>query len=253
MLNNAWPSLIWHLYDYYLRPGGGFFGARAACEPLHVMYAYDDRSIVVINDHPRAFQGLRVEARVLGLDGRVAHQEVHELEIGAVAAVPVARLPPPASGQPYFVDLRLLDGAHAVLSRNFYWLPHTPDVLETAAATWIHTPTRKFADLSAVRRLPPATVALDARVVDGSVSGALVQVDLANLSDRLAFFVQLRVADGGAADVLPVIWTDNYVSLLPGERRGLRARLLGDGAGRVPLRIEARGLNVGALSARVDP
>ena len=28
MLNNAWPSMIWHLYDYYLRPGGGYFGAK---------------------------------------------------------------------------------------------------------------------------------------------------------------------------------------------------------------------------------
>ena len=36
MLNNAWPSLIWHLYDYYLQPAGGYFGAKKACEPLHV-------------------------------------------------------------------------------------------------------------------------------------------------------------------------------------------------------------------------
>ena len=30
MLNNAWPSMIWHLYDFYLRPGGGYFGAKKA-------------------------------------------------------------------------------------------------------------------------------------------------------------------------------------------------------------------------------
>ncbi len=32
----AWPGLIWHLYDYYLRPGGGYFGTMKALEPLHV-------------------------------------------------------------------------------------------------------------------------------------------------------------------------------------------------------------------------
>ena len=37
MLNNAWPSMIWHLYDYYLRPGGGYYGTKKACEPLHVL------------------------------------------------------------------------------------------------------------------------------------------------------------------------------------------------------------------------
>ena len=49
MLNNAWPSLIWHLYDYYLQPAGGYYGVKKACEPLHVMYSYDDRSVVVVN------------------------------------------------------------------------------------------------------------------------------------------------------------------------------------------------------------
>ena len=49
MLNNAWPSLIWHLYDFYLRPGGGYFGTKKANEPLHVQYSYDDRSIAVVN------------------------------------------------------------------------------------------------------------------------------------------------------------------------------------------------------------
>ena len=49
MLNNAWPSLIWHLYDYYLQPAGGYFGAKKACEPLHVQYSYDNRGVDVVN------------------------------------------------------------------------------------------------------------------------------------------------------------------------------------------------------------
>ena len=43
MLNNAWPSMIWHLYDYYLRPGGAYFATKVACEPLHVLYRYDNQ------------------------------------------------------------------------------------------------------------------------------------------------------------------------------------------------------------------
>ena len=49
MLNNAWPSMIWHLYDYYLDAGAGYFAAKKACEPLHIQYSYDDQSIVVVN------------------------------------------------------------------------------------------------------------------------------------------------------------------------------------------------------------
>ena len=63
MLENGWPSMIWHLYDYYLRPGGGYFGAKKALEPVHVMYSYDDRSIAVINQTAQYVWGVRVSAR----------------------------------------------------------------------------------------------------------------------------------------------------------------------------------------------
>ena len=69
MLNNAWPSFYWHLYDYYLVPGGGYFGTRKANEPLHIQYRFDDRKIVVVNSTLAAYQGLRVHAKVLDLAG----------------------------------------------------------------------------------------------------------------------------------------------------------------------------------------
>ncbi len=58
MLNNAWPGMIWHLYDFYLRPGGSYFGTKKACEPLHVQYSYDDRSVLVVNSTLAAHDGL---------------------------------------------------------------------------------------------------------------------------------------------------------------------------------------------------
>ena len=70
MLNNAWPSMIWHLYDYYLRPGGGYFGTKKACEPVHVQYSYDDRSIVVVNNTSEQVTGT-VLLTVLNLNGAV--------------------------------------------------------------------------------------------------------------------------------------------------------------------------------------
>ena len=68
MLNNAWPGLIWHLYDWYLRPGGSYFGAKKANEPLHVQYSYDDRSVVVVNSYYQEFANMKVVARVYNLD-----------------------------------------------------------------------------------------------------------------------------------------------------------------------------------------
>ena len=70
MLNNAWPSFFWHLYDYYLVPGGGFFGARKANEPLHIQYRYDDGKVVVVNSTLSAYQGLRASAKVFDLGSK---------------------------------------------------------------------------------------------------------------------------------------------------------------------------------------
>src|ERR1700761_8584510 len=68
MLNNAWPSLIWHLYDYYMVPGGGYYGVKKANEPLHIQYAYDQQSVVVVNSTLADTFDLEATVEVLGPD-----------------------------------------------------------------------------------------------------------------------------------------------------------------------------------------
>ena len=106
MLNNAWPSMIWHLYDYYLRPGGGYFGTKKACEPLHVQYSYDDRSVAVVNDRHEAAKGLTVSARVLDLNLRETFSKTQTIDVPPTASrghLPsrsrrLTRRPPTSSG-----------------------------------------------------------------------------------------------------------------------------------------------------------
>src|SRR5438876_9825924 len=70
MLNNAWPSLIWHLYDYYLVPAGGYFGTRKACEQVHVQYSYDDNSVAVINGTYDPLKAVKASAQIYNLDAK---------------------------------------------------------------------------------------------------------------------------------------------------------------------------------------
>ena len=248
MLNNAWPSLMWHLFDYYLRPGGGYFGTKKACEPLHVMYAYGAGEVVVINDRPEAALDLRVEARLVAPDGRTLTTEIATLSVEPTSATTVRRLAPPPEQGTYFVDLRLFHADGRLLSRNFYWLAAAMDVLDPANTDWKHTPTKAYADLTALRRLPRASVDIAAACLDrfaGDPAAVGVRIELRNPSDGLAFFVQLRLVDPSGDDLLPVVWSDNYVSLLPGETMILSAQLIGGAATkRAPLTVEARGLNV---------
>jgi len=81
MLNNAWPSLIWHLYDYYLVPGGGYFGTKKSMEPLHVQYGYDDQSIAVVNDTYDEHKGMKVRARVYSLDAKLLADQEQSVDV----------------------------------------------------------------------------------------------------------------------------------------------------------------------------
>ena len=224
MLNNAWPSMIWHLYDWYLRPGGSYFGARKANEPLHVQYSYDDRSVVVVNSLYRAFANLKATAKVYNLDMTEKFSREVRTGVGEDSSTRLFTLPEIAGLSPtYFVGLTLADGAGATLSRNFYWLSTTPETLDWDKSTWYFTPTKTFADFTALNSLPPADVGVSAQTRQQGAD-RVTTVTLRNLGNTLAFAVHLAVNRGdGGEEILPVLWEDNYFPLLPAETRRVSA------------------------------
>jgi exo-1,4-beta-D-glucosaminidase len=130
MLNNAWPSMIWHLYDWYLRPGGSYFGVKLACEPLHVQYSYDVRSIVVVNSYYKNFSGLKVAAKVYNLDMTEKFSREVTLDAASDSSVRAFVLPELDGLSPtYFVSLRL-ESSGDLISKNFYWLSTKAETLD---------------------------------------------------------------------------------------------------------------------------
>jgi exo-1,4-beta-D-glucosaminidase len=142
MLNNAWPSLIWHLYDWYLRPGGSYFGAKKGCEPLHIQYSYDDRSIAIVNSYMKPFSGLKVSAKVYNIDMSEKFSRETTADVEENSATRLFNLPEiPGLSSTYFVSLLLADTSGKTVSRNFYWLSTTPETLDWEKSNWYVTPT----------------------------------------------------------------------------------------------------------------
>jgi exo-1,4-beta-D-glucosaminidase len=223
MLNNAWPSLIWHLYDYYLRPAGGYFGSKRACEPLHVQYSYDDRSVVVVNDRHQPAAGLKATVSVLdfALNPRFTQEATVEVPADGVARVLTIPALPGLTGT-YFVRLGLKDAAGRALSSNFYWLSTRDDVIDWARTKWYYTPVRRHADLSLLERLPETALKVSAGF-DPPGQETTGSVKIENAGSALAFQVRLKLTQGeGGEEVLPVYWEDNYFELLPGESREIQ-------------------------------
>jgi exo-1,4-beta-D-glucosaminidase len=246
MLNNSWPSLIWHLYGHDLQPAAGYFGAKKGNELLHIQYSYDDQSIVVVNHGSAAQNGLTAAVRVYGLDANVELSKDVAVDIGEDASKRVFTLPAMADpGAVYFVGLTLSRGGQA-LSHNFYWLSRKAEIVDWAHSDFYHTATAQFADFTALQTLPATTI--DAKAVFGSdAHGAVAHVTLENRSTQLAFFVRLSLArEAGGELVAPVFYQDNYVSLAPGEQRQVDVRYQSaDLHGATPA-LSVRGWNVAA-------
>lgn len=241
MLNDAWPTLYWHLYDYHLATAGSYFGAKTALRPLHVQYSYDDRSLVVVNTGLAEVGGLRVRATVFNLDGTVKADSTQPVTARANGSTRVGALPTPSGlSTTYFVRLLLKDGQGRVLDRNVYWLSTEPDTLDYAKSTWYHTPQSAYADLKGLDRLPTGRVAVGTSSTDGET-----RVELRNTGRSVAFFVRATIRKGvGGPEVLPTDWSDNYVTLWPGETVTLTARYRPSDLGGASPTVEVFGHNV---------
>ena len=245
MLNNAWPSLIWHLYDWYLRPAGGYYGTKTACRPLHAQYSYDDRSVAVVEDRHQPAQGLKVTATVLDADLKPRFTRTETVDVPADGVVRVMTLPDLADlSTTYFVRLELRDAGGQDLGSNFYWLSTKPETIDWPKSTWFTTPTESYADYTALSQLPKVKLKVSDRS-EHRLDQEITHVTLENPSKNLAFFVRLKVNKGAKGEeILPVIWEDNYISLLPGEKREVRAVFRASELGAAKPVVEVSGWNV---------
>ncbi|HZI99252.1 MAG TPA: hypothetical protein VFD22_01230 [Gemmatimonadaceae bacterium] len=256
MFNNAWPSIYWHLFDWYLQPAGGYFGTKKANEPVHALFSYDNRMVTVVNSNRTRtpIRGAHLRVQMIGLDGAKKFARDTMLNIPADSSMRLFALPEP-TGLPdssaYFVDLRLTAADGSALSRNFYWLSNQPDVLADTS-TWYMTPVKSYANLKSLRSMPAAEVRATASFSSAGGTGK-ARVTLRNTGKNVAFFTRLQVTGRNGEEALPVLWEDNYVSLLPGEVRTLiatyRVRDLHGGAPRVVL----NGWNVRRFTASAPP
>jgi exo-1,4-beta-D-glucosaminidase len=240
MLNNAWPSMIWHFYDYYLDADAGYYAAKKACEPLHIQYSYEDQSIVVVNSTYRPVEGLQASIDVHGIGWNELYSAKAVVNAAADSSQRVFTLPQSVvSGMEriLFIDLSLTDCTGRVVSDNFYWVPYTLTSFDWPETQYTHTPAARYPDLTALTHLPPAAVVARAEI-GSTPRGREIRLHLDNRSGALAFQVRaaVRTATGGL--IAPVFWSDNWIELVPGESTTLTALLPENAPSTVALDID---------------
>lgn len=215
MHNSAWPSVIWQLYDYYYEPTGGFFGAKKACEPLHIQYSYDDHSVWVINTTMNNYQDLLACASIKTMEMETKFDYTEKLSLGAYSKKRICVVPNSDNMPPVYFCLLALENMGKKIT-NCYWLPSVTDVFEEQRSAINYWPMKRHADLSALRLMPKSSVVSELSIVRGD--NIIVNVSLQNNSDVLALFVKVRLYDRVRKEYLaPIYWNDNCVSIPPSD------------------------------------
>ena len=227
MLNAAWPKMYWQLYDHYLMPTGAFYATQKACLPLHLIYNYGDKNIYAINDYAYAIDKLSALIRIYDVQSNLIFEKTIVYKAAADSSVSLFSIENLENiSTVYFVDLRLTDTNDKQLSTNFYWLSTQEEVLDYEADLGefaYHTPSKEYADLNLLNELPTAAVSVSTDFIkEGKEQQAIVT--LKNTSDSIAFLINLKLIDNENKDpILPVFWEDNFISLLAGETRIIKA------------------------------
>ncbi|MFF4255045.1 exo-beta-D-glucosaminidase [Streptomyces sp. NPDC001663] len=228
MFNSGWTSLHWQLMDRYLDQGGAYFGAKKANEPLHVQYSYGDRSVAVVNNRHAAASQLTVRATLFNPDGTQKYDKtVTGVKAGGDGAHSTAlTLPASVTGlsTTYLARLTVTDASGKEVSRNVYWLSTKPDTLDWANTDWYYTPTTSYADLKGLSSMAqvPVTATASTESADGT-STTTVTLRNTDSGKTPALLTDVHLVDAKGDPVLPVRWSDNEVSLWPGESATLTA------------------------------
>ncbi|GAW14449.1 hypothetical protein ANO14919_038520 [Xylariales sp. No.14919] len=232
MLNNAWPSLHWNLFDYYLHPAGSYFGAKVGARQEHAAYDYLHKAVYLIN-HSIDQKGPRtIAVDVIDKNGKSLYATTKTVDTEPNTSRNALDLSTPLKSITDIVFLRITleNGKKATLSRNVYWLAKDLDVLDWDDSDWIATPVSKYANYTALNKLKSAEISVSTQASECEGKSTVI---LENKSSVPAFFIALNLVDKASQDVLPVFWSDNYVTLWPHEK--LELKVEGKGAAAVEI------------------
>jgi hypothetical protein len=204
MSNPAHPSFVWQLYDYDLEPNSSLFAVESASEMVHIQMNEANGRLQVINNRPQPISGAMAHLSISDLDGKSALERDYPVNGPADATIDLGTVPLPKDlSEVFFVRLQLRDSTGTVLSRNLYWKPNPAN----------------GEDLTPLDQLP--VMHLTGTVTRHDSNGdVLLQVSLHNPGETMALMAHLQLRRKSSGErVLPVFYSDNYISLAPGESR----------------------------------
>ena len=226
MSHPCWPTMVWQTYDYFLEPTAAYFGAKKACEPLHIQWNPLTRRVEIISLRADSLAGFTVCATMFDKQGKRLWYAERALTIGENTTVTdIAIADPSADTGVYFIDLQLLDERKQLVSENFY--------VES-------TVTDNFQGL---KLLPVVGLNQTIHTIRNGNTWTATLV-FANKTATPALMIRLNLLGEDDSQILPVIYSDNYFSLLPGREKTITISWRDEDSRGIKSRVELSGYNV---------
>ncbi len=213
MMNGHWPSLIWQMYDFWMFPTGGFFGARRACAPIHLQYSYDDRSIWIVNDTHESFKGFAI------IELFTSNGERFSQNVDSVSLKPMERhlfsSPEYPAEELFFLSLKIKDEENKMIDRNVYWLSKTVEIFkaERVPTEWYYRPLIRPTDFSSLITLPQSSLTIEK---EENENGYMLTIT--NNGKNVAVSVLIDLIDSEKNPIAGGLWSDNYLMVMPKEQ-----------------------------------
>ena len=221
----AQPSLIWQSFTYDLDTHATYFGIKKGCETRHVFFNESAEGGIVqaVNHGRHPFAG-KAKFSIYNLDASLAGTQEFPVKLGPAQKLKLGDVKwPEKLSKVHFMKAELFDSDGKSVSDNFYWHNRACNPANPAELRDDNKIVR-YDDLRELDTLPAVTLEAKARSVvrDGKT---FVAVDVVNPSKSVALMAhfQLRGRKSGKR-VLPTSYSDNYISLLPGEKKRIVAR-----------------------------
>ncbi len=233
MTQPAWPSTMWQILSSDYDTQASFYAVKKACEPLHIQLNLATGQVDIVNTTTLPSTGLNASVKVFSLANTLLYKTQQRKDVTADSTVSALQL----DLKPYLADgvvlvkLELSDASGKVVSSNLYWLG------DRAA---------RYRELTRLAAAPMKVSASATREGDG----VNIEVQLTNLGTVASLQNKLTLLGQDGARILPAYYSDNYVSLLPGETRTIEIQVPAHVGGK-PSQIALRGWNAVAQKVGV--
>ncbi|OOQ57213.1 glycosyl hydrolase [Mucilaginibacter pedocola] len=200
---NPWTAMRGQMYDYYLDPNACLYGLHNGSAPLHVMYNPTDGMVMVANNTFKPVTNMMLVAKMYDMAGK---EKLITQVFADVTATTTKRylsikkdIDAFAKEDGAFVVLEILAEDKTQLSQNIYWVPN------------------EKGEYSGLQKMDKSQLTVNAK----AIKSGKIEVTLSNTNNApVAFFNRVSVVDGGTKErILPAFYSDNYVSVLPGETK----------------------------------